>query len=88
MKAKTAALVIGAIFIAVGLLGFIDNPIIGDSGTAIFHADTLHSWVHIISGILFVLVAVAVTASASTALIFFGIVYAIIGVAGFFFHGH
>ena len=84
MKAKTAALAIGAIFIAVGLLGFVDNPIIGDSDNAIFHADTLHNWVHIGSGILFVLVALAMPASATAVLILFGIVYTIIGVIGFF----
>ena len=84
MKAKTAALTIGVIFIAVGLLGFVDNPIIGDSDNAIFHADTLHNWVHIGSGILFVLVALAMPASASAVLVLFGIVYAILGVIGFF----
>jgi hypothetical protein len=83
MRAKTAALAIGAIFILVGLLGFIDNPIIGDSDKAIFHADTLHNWVHIISGVLFVLVALASPASASMVLILFGIVYTIIGIVGF-----
>lgn len=83
MKAKTAALTIGVIFLAVGLLGFVDNPIIGDSDNAIFHADTLHNWVHIGSGILLTLVALAMPASASAVLIVFGIVYAIIGVIGF-----
>jgi len=34
MTAKTAALAIGVIFIAVGLLGFIDNPIVGSSEKA------------------------------------------------------
>lgn len=84
MKAKTTALLFGVIFIAVGLLGFVDNPIIGDSENAIFHADTLHNWVHIISGVLFVLVATAMPASTSTLLIAFGIVYAVIGIIGFF----
>ncbi len=83
MKAKTASLLIGVVFIAVGLLGFVDNPIIGDSDNAIFHADTLHNLVHIISGSLLVLVALAAPASASMVLIVFGVVYAIIGIVGF-----
>jgi hypothetical protein len=83
MKAKTASLLIGVVFIAVGLLGFVDNPIIGDSDDAIFHADTLHNLVHIISGSLLVLVALAAPASASMVLIVFGVVYAIIGIVGF-----
>ena len=82
MTAKTAALVIGVIFIAVGLLGFIDNPIIANSDQAIFHADTTHSMVHIVSGVLFVLIAMAAPGSASTFLVIFGIVYLAIGILG------
>jgi hypothetical protein len=82
MTAKTAALAIGVIFIAVGLLGFIDNPIVGSSEKAIFHADTVHNMVHIISGVLFVLVAMAAPASAATVMVIFGIVYLAIGILG------
>ena len=82
MTAKTSALIIGLIFIAVGLLGFIDNPIIGTSDKAIFHADTMHNAVHIGSGILFLLFALAAPGSASGFLIIFGIVYLAIGVLG------
>jgi hypothetical protein len=83
MKAKTAALLIGVVFIAIGLLGFVDNPIVGDSDKAIFHADTLHNWVHIISGMLLSFVALAAPGSASMVLMVFGVVYALIGVVGF-----
>jgi hypothetical protein len=83
MTAKTAALLIGVIFIAVGLLGFVNNPIVGDSENAIFHADTVHNMVHIISGVLFVLVAMAAPGSAATFMIVFGLVYLVIGVIGF-----
>lgn len=84
MTAKSAALIIGLIFIAVGLLGFIDNPIVGDSDQVIFHADTMHNLVHIGSGLLFVLVALASPGSAATVLKVFGIVYLLIGVIGLF----
>lgn len=82
MSAKNAALVIGIIFIAVGLLGFVDNPIVGASDNAIFHADTLHNGVHIGSGVLFVLIALAAPAAASGFMIFFGLVYLLLGVLG------
>ncbi len=82
MTAKTAALVIGVIFIAVGLLGFIDNPIVYKSETAIFHADTVHNAVHIVSGVLFMLFALAAPGSAKGFLIFFGFVYLLIGILG------
>src|SRR5215204_671948 len=82
MNTKTAAIVLGIVFIAVGLLGFISNPIIGDSETAIFHADTVHSMVHIISGALFLIVALFAPASTSIVLKVFGVVYFLLGVLG------
>ncbi len=75
-------MLIGVIFIAVGLLGFVENPIVGDSDKAIFHADKLHNMVHIGSGVLFVLVALAAPASAAGFCVLFGLVYLAIGVIG------
>ena len=83
MSAKSLASIIGVIFIAVGILGFFENPIIYDSTTAIFHADKVHNWVHIISGALFLLVALASPGSAKGFMYLFGIVYLAIGVVGF-----
>lgn len=82
MTAKTGALIWAFAFLAVGALGFIDNPIIGESENAIFHADSVHNWVHIISGVLFLLVALAAPGSAKGFLILFGIVYLGLGVLG------
>lgn len=87
MTAKSAALLIGVIFIAVGALGFIDNPIVGESENAIFHADQLHNGVHIGSGVLFVLIALAAPASASALMIVFGLVYLALGVIGIINYG-
>ena len=82
MTTKTASILIGIVFVAVGLLGFVSNPIIGESDTAIFHADTTHNAVHIISGVLFLLIGFAAPASAGTFLKIFGIVYFFLGVLG------
>lgn len=82
MTTKTASLVIGVIFIAVGLLGFIPNPIVGSSHEAIFHADAVHNGVHIISGLLFLIIALAAPARAGMFLKVFGIVYLLLGVLG------
>ena len=87
MTAKTAALLFGFVFLAVGLLGFIDNPIIGPSDDAIFHADTFHSSVHIGSGVLFILIALAAPGFIRTFLILFGLVYLLLGVAGLISYG-
>lgn len=81
MNTKTASIVIGIIFIAVGLLGFIPNPIVG-AHDAIFHTDVVHNMVHIISGILFLIIAFAAPARAGLFLKIFGIVYLFLGVLG------
>ena len=82
MNTKTASLIIGIIFLAVGILGFVANPVIGDSMGAIFHADPVHNCVHIISGVLFLIFAFAAPASAGFYLKLFGVVYFILGVVG------
>lgn len=82
MTSKTASIIIGLAFLAVGFLGFVDNPIIGESHDALFHADMVHNIVHIVSGLLFLLVALAMPANASGFCKIFGIVYLLLGVYG------
>ena len=82
MNTKTASIVIGITFIAVGLLGFVPNPIVGSSHNAIFHADAVHNMVHIISGALFLVVAFAAPARARLFLKVFGVVYLLLGIIG------
>ena len=82
MNTKTASILIGVVFIAVGILGFISNPIVGESADAMFHADTLHNSVHIGSGVLFLIVGLFMPASAGTFLKVFGVVYFGLGVLG------
>ena len=83
MNTKTASIIIGLAFIAVGILGFIPNPVVGDSEDAMFHADSLHSIVHLISGGLMVLIPLAKTGVTAGFLKGFGIIYLLIGVLGF-----
>jgi hypothetical protein len=87
MNTKTASILIGLAFLAVGGLGFVDNPIVGESPNAIFHADTVHNIVHIVSGALFLLVALAMPANAGGFCKLFGIVYLLLGVVGLIQYG-
>lgn len=87
MTTKSASIIFGIVFLAVGLLGFVSNPIIGNSDDAIFHADAFHSSVHIVSGILFLLFGLAMTNAAGTFLKAFGIVYFLLGVIGLVMFG-
>ncbi|MBV9989465.1 MAG: DUF4383 domain-containing protein [Chitinophagaceae bacterium] len=82
MTTRTAAIIFGIAFLAVGLLGYTNNPIIADSETAMFHADSVHSIVHIVSGVLFLLFGLAAPGSARGFLKLFGIIYFILGVWG------
>jgi hypothetical protein len=82
MTSRTACIIFGLAFLAVGALGFVSNPIIGESENAIFHADQTHNIVHLVSGVLFLLVAFAMPASARGFCLLFGIVYLGLGIMG------
>lgn len=83
MSAKTASIIFGIVFLVVGFLGLVPNPIISNSHDALFHADGVHSTVHIVSGILFLLIAFAKPSFAATFCKIFGVVYFLLGVVGF-----
>jgi len=82
MTAKTAAIIIGLAFLAAGLLGFVENPIIGEADNAIFYTDTVHNFVHLISGALFIIIALLAPAFAKTFSVLFGLVYLGLGILG------
>ena len=84
VNAKTAALVLGFVFIIVGVLGYVPNPIVGPSG--IFVTNTVHNLIHIGSGIVLLLGAYSSLGS-SLALKVIGVVYAIVAVLGFLMPG-
>jgi uncharacterized protein DUF4383 len=85
MTAKTAATILGIVFVAVGILGFIPNPLV--SPTGLFAVNTAHNLVHLVSGVA--LLAGAFTAiGASMTLKVFGIIYAVVAVIGLFTGGN
>ena len=49
--AKPYAALIGIVLVAVGLLGFISNPLVGDTN-AIFVTGPVHNFVHLATGLL------------------------------------
>jgi hypothetical protein len=49
--AKPYAALIGIVLVAVGLLGFVSNPLVGD-GNAIFLTGPVHNVVHLATGLL------------------------------------
>ena len=76
--AKTIAKILGAVFILVGLIGFIMPGFLGT------HLSLAHNLVHLISGALALYFGFSGSlASARLFCIIFGIVYGLLGVCGF-----
>lgn len=77
------AKVFGYVFVALGLLAFIPNPIVGDN--ALIQTNLLHDIVHILSGAVGLFAGYSGNEEyAKMYHISFGIVYAIVTLAGFF----
>jgi uncharacterized membrane protein HdeD (DUF308 family) len=76
--AKTIAKILGVVFILVGLCGFLMPNLLGA------HLSTSHNLVHLISGALSLYFGFAASLSAARLFcIVFGIVYGLLGIAGF-----
>jgi uncharacterized membrane protein HdeD (DUF308 family) len=80
--AKTISTILGIVFLLVGLLGFAAPNMMG------MHLSPLHNIIHLVSGALALYFGLKGTwESARTFCLVFGIVYALLGVAGFLFGG-
>jgi hypothetical protein len=76
---KTIVTILGVVFVLIGLLGFVNNPILG-----IFEVDTLHNIIHLVSGVL---ALYAVNKGHEATILFakvFGVVYAVVAILGLF----
>lgn len=79
MNTKLAAIILGVVFILVGVLGFIPNPLVSPDG--LFAVNTMHNVVHLVTGAG--LLAGAYTAFGSAmALKVFGGIYALVAILG------
>jgi len=76
--AKTILYVLGAVLTVVGIIGFVNDPVLG-----VFEVDTLHNFVHLVSGVIFLGVAAFASAQVQMTAKTFGIIYAVIAVLGF-----
>jgi hypothetical protein len=84
---KTAAILFGIVFLAVGILGFVPAATPDTNGMpmllGIFHVNAAHNYVHIASGVVFLLCGMAGAGAARTFFKIFGLVYALVAVLGF-----
>ncbi|MFL6584384.1 MAG: DUF4383 domain-containing protein [Chthoniobacterales bacterium] len=79
---KTAAILFGIVFLAVGILGFVPGVTNNDMLLGIFMVNAAHSVVHIASGIVFLLCGMAGASASSMFFKIFGVVYALVAILG------
>lgn len=75
---KNVTWLLGIVLVAVGLLGFVNDPVLG-----LFEVDLVHNLVHLLSGIVAIIAVSSGESYARLYLIIFGIVYGIVTVVGF-----
>jgi len=78
MNTRTAGQILGIVFVLVGILGFVQNPIV--SPTGLFVVNTAHNLVHLLSGV--VILAGVYSFGAGLGLKIVGVVYAIVAILG------
>ncbi len=77
---KKLAVVFGIVFVIVGLLGFIQNPIVGAG--AFFHTDAMHNAFHLLVGIVLLIAGANGIKASALWLKIFGIVYLVLFLDG------
>jgi hypothetical protein len=84
---KTAAVLFGIVFLAVGILGFVPGVTTNVDGMpmllGIFHVNAAHNFVHLASGVVFLLCGIAGAGPSRTFFRIFGAIYALVAVLGF-----
>ena len=84
MNARLLAIMLGAIFVLVGIVGYVPNPLVSAEG--LFITNGLHNLVHIATGAMF-LAAVLLKLNPRNAILVIGSAYAVVAVLGFMTSG-
>lgn len=80
---KTMATIFGIVFLAVGIMGFIPGVTTNGHLLGIFHVNTAHNIVHILSGIAALIAAGMGYHASRNYFRIFGVVYGLVAVLGF-----
>ncbi len=83
-NADLLAKIFGVVFIAIGILGFVPNPLVWQTG--VFQVNAAHNWVHIISGAIFLIGAYANVPVMTIR--WMAVLYAILAIIGFVIPQH
>ncbi|GJM14422.1 MAG: hypothetical protein DHS20C12_28250 [Pseudohongiella sp.] len=79
-NSKISAIVLGMTFVAVGILGFIPNPLVSETG--IFVTNAMHNLVHLITGGVFLL-AMVMPGKETRIITGIGAAYVVVSIVGF-----
>ncbi len=80
---KNVTWLLGIVLVVVGVLGFVNDPVLG-----LFEVDLTHNIVHLLSGIIGIAAAASGESYSRLFLIIFGIVYGAVAVIGFTMGGN
>jgi hypothetical protein len=78
---KRLSMIFGAIFVLVGLLGFVPNPLVGPDG--FFMTNGAHNVAHLLIGAVLMFASTQTERAAWISLITFGVVYLLLAVLGY-----
>lgn len=79
---KAAAILFGIVFLAVGILGFVPAVTTNEMLWK-FHVNPAHNFVHLASGVVFLICGMVGAGASRTFFRIFGLVYALVAVLGF-----
>jgi uncharacterized protein DUF4383 len=80
---KTVAVLFGVVFLLVGILGFVPAVTKDEMLLGIFHVNTAHNAVHLLSGVVALLCGMSGVCASRWYFRIFGLVYAAVAVMGF-----
>jgi hypothetical protein len=80
---KTAAVLFGIVFLLIGILGFVPAVTKDEMLLGIFHVNTAHNVVHLLSGAVALFAGLTSVGASRIYFKIFGLVYAAVAVMGF-----
>lgn len=85
LTSRNLSLLFGVVFAAVGVIGFVPNPLVSEHG--IFEVNTAHNLVHLVTGLALLAGVFLLQGKEGLILKIFGAVYALVAVLGFVLPG-
>lgn len=86
MNTQTASLAFGIVFVLVGILGFVPNPLVAPHG--VFAVNLAHNLVHIGTGAVFVVASLRFSDKADLVFKAVGAAYVVVTIVGFLTSGN